>query len=60
MREVTLTGYTRVRHVMDIVSEEAGRCTRVTADIGDAVGKDGVFAILDKTFIDLLTLGDFF
>ena len=53
MREVTLTGYTRARYVMDIVSEEAGRCIRVAADIGDAVGKGGVFAVLDKTFIDL-------
>jgi multidrug resistance efflux pump len=38
---------------MDILSEEGGRCTRVAADIGDTIGKDGVFAMLDKTFIDL-------
>jgi len=38
---------------MDIVSEEAGRCSRVAADIGDVVGKDGVFAALDNTYIDL-------
>lgn len=53
MREVRLIGYTRARHVMDIVSEEAGRCSRVAADIGDVVGKDGVFAALDNTYIDL-------
>ena len=53
MREVTLTGYTRARHMMNILSEEAGRCTRVTADIGDTVGKDGIFFVLDKTFINL-------
>jgi multidrug efflux pump subunit AcrA (membrane-fusion protein) len=53
MREVTLTGYTRARHVMDIVSEEAGRCTKVTADVGDRIGKKGLYAVLDTTFIDL-------
>ena len=53
MRRVTLTGYTRARYVMDIVSEEAGRCVKVTADVGDQIGKDGLFALLDTTFIDL-------
>ncbi|OEU72028.1 MAG: hypothetical protein BA864_14085 [Desulfuromonadales bacterium C00003093] len=53
MRKVKLTGYTRARHVTDIVSEEGGRCAGVAVDIGDAVGTDGVFAVLDKTFIDL-------
>ncbi|MGD8876363.1 MAG: HlyD family efflux transporter periplasmic adaptor subunit [Syntrophobacterales bacterium] len=53
MRWVTLTGYTRARYVMDIVSEESGRCVKVTADVGDQIGKDGLFALLDTTFIDL-------
>ena len=53
MRETTLTGYTRARHVMEIVSEEAGRCLEVTADIGDAIAADGIFAVLDQTFIDI-------
>lgn len=53
MREVTLTGFTRARHVMDIVSEEAGRCMKVEADVGDVIGKDGVVAVLDRTFVDL-------
>ena len=53
MHRVTLTGYTRARYVMDIVSEEAGRCLKVTADVGDQIGKDGLFAVLDTTFIDL-------
>ena len=53
MRGVTLTGYTRARYVMDVVSEEAGRCVKVTADVGDQIGKDGLFAMLDTTFIDL-------
>ncbi|MGD8995917.1 MAG: hypothetical protein PVH34_11930, partial [Syntrophobacterales bacterium] len=53
MRWVTLTGYTRARYVMDIVSEESGHCVKVTADVGDQIGKDGLFALLDTTFIDL-------
>lgn len=53
MRRITLTGYTRARYVMDIVSEEAGRCVKVTADVGDQIGKNGLFAVLDTTFIDL-------
>jgi RND family efflux transporter MFP subunit len=53
MRQVTLTGFTRTRRIVDIVSEEAGRCLEVEVDIGDVVSKDGVFAVLDKTFINL-------
>ena len=53
MRQVTLTGYTRARHVIDIISEEAGRCLRVTADTGEKIGKNGLFVELDKTFINL-------
>ena len=53
MRQISLTGYTRARYVMDIISEEAGRCVKVAADVGDQIEKDGVFAVLDTTFIDL-------
>jgi RND family efflux transporter MFP subunit len=53
LHRITLTGYTRARYVMDIVSEEAGRCVKVTADVGDQIGRDGLFAVLDTTFIDL-------
>lgn len=52
-RQVGLTGYTRARYVMDIVSEEKGRCVKVAADVGDQIKKDGVFAVLDTTFVDL-------
>ncbi len=52
-RQVTLIGYTRARHVMDMVSEESGRCIKVEADVGDTVGEDGTFCVLDTTFIDL-------
>lgn len=52
-REITFTGYTRARYMMDIIGEESGRCVRVLADVGDSVGPDGGFALLDTTFIDL-------
>jgi len=52
-RQVTLTGYTRARHVIDIISEEAGRCIRVTADTGEKIDTNGLFVELDKTFINL-------
>jgi RND family efflux transporter MFP subunit len=52
-RQVTLFGYTRARHVMDIVSEESDRCVKVAADVGDTIGKDGIFSVLDTTFMDL-------
>jgi RND family efflux transporter MFP subunit len=53
MRHVTLTGYTRARHTMEIVSEEAGRCFKVAADVGDTIAEDGVFCVLDTTFVDI-------
>jgi RND family efflux transporter MFP subunit len=53
MREVTMVGYTRARHVMDLVSEESGRCVKVVADVGDTIGKGGAFCVLDRTFVDL-------
>lgn len=53
MRQVRLIGYTRARRILDIVSEESGRCIKVTADVGDRIARDGLFAVLDTTFIDL-------
>ncbi len=52
-RTVTLTGYTRARWTMDIAPEVSGLCLRVGADVGQPIGKDGVFAQLDTTFTDL-------
>jgi RND family efflux transporter MFP subunit len=52
-RSVTLTGFTRARATMELVSENAGRVTRVAADVGDPVGKSGVFAELDGVFTRL-------
>lgn len=53
LQKVTLTGYTRARRVMDLVSKEAGYCSQVKSDIGEAIDASGVFALLDTTFIDI-------
>ena len=52
-QSVTLTGYTRARRIMDLVSKEAGYCSQVRFDIGEAIDASGVFALLDTTFIDI-------
>ncbi|MCB2188148.1 MAG: efflux RND transporter periplasmic adaptor subunit [Deltaproteobacteria bacterium] len=51
--EVVITGFTRPRAVLTVVSEVAGRCQKVLADVGQAIGPDGVFARLDGTFTRL-------
>lgn len=53
LREVELVGYTRARHVMDLVAEVAGKVEKVTADKGEAIPASGVFAVLDPTFENL-------
>lgn len=50
---VTLTGFTRARAEMKLISEVAGRCLKVEADVGQVIGADGVFARLDATFTKL-------
>jgi RND family efflux transporter MFP subunit len=52
-RQSSLTGFTRARSSMSLVAEESGRVAKVLADVGDALGRDGVFAVLDTTFIRL-------
>ncbi|ABB38359.1 efflux transporter, RND family, MFP subunit [Oleidesulfovibrio alaskensis G20] len=52
-RVVTLTGFTRPRTRLALVSEVPARCTQVYADVGDPIGEKGVFATLDTTFIRL-------
>ncbi len=52
-RTVTLTGFTRARADMALVAEESGRVRRVAADVGDAIGRGGVFADQDPTFLRL-------
>jgi RND family efflux transporter MFP subunit len=50
---VVLTGYTRARARMLLTTEVSGRVVRVTADVGDMLTGDGVFACLDTTFTEL-------
>ena len=52
-RRSVLTGFTRARNLMTLVAEESGRVQAVVADVGDSLGKDGLFAQLDTTFIKL-------
>jgi len=52
-RQSSLTGFTRARSAMSLVTEESGRVVKVLADVGDALGRDGLFAELDTTFIKL-------
>ncbi|EGB15457.1 efflux transporter, RND family, MFP subunit [Pseudodesulfovibrio mercurii] len=52
-RKSSLTGFTRARNAMSLVAEESGRVVKVLADVGDALGPDGLFAELDTTFIEL-------
>ena len=52
-RRSALTGFTRARSSMTLVTEESGRVESVAADVGDTLGGDGVFARLDTTFIRL-------
>jgi len=52
-RRSALTGFTRARNAMTLVTEESGRVQSVTADVGDTLGANGLFAQLDTTFIRL-------
>ncbi|NDV26237.1 efflux RND transporter periplasmic adaptor subunit [Desulfovibrio sp. JC010] len=52
-RVISLTGFTRPRVAMTLVSEESAVCTRVYSDVGDTIGSSGKFAELDPTFIKL-------
>ncbi len=49
----TLSGFTRARHSMPLASEISGKVTHIYADIGQAIPENGIFACLDKTFIEL-------
>jgi RND family efflux transporter MFP subunit len=52
-RQAEITGFTRARAFLQVVSEVSGRCLKVTADVGEAIGPSGVFVRLDSTFVDL-------
>ena len=51
METKVLTGFTRARAEMNVISEVSGRCLSVEADVGQSVGANGVFARLDDTFV---------
>ncbi|MFV0421753.1 efflux RND transporter periplasmic adaptor subunit [Oleidesulfovibrio sp.] len=57
-RAVTLTGFTRPRTRLVLVSEVSARCTDVYADVGDAINEKSAFADLDTTFIKLELQGN--
>ncbi len=57
-RRSALTGFTRARNSMTLVSEESGRVEKVVADVGDTLGENGLFAMLDTTFIELDLAGN--
>lgn len=57
-RRTALTGFTRARNLMTLVTEESGRVDKVVADVGDTLGKHGLFAELDTTFIELDLAGN--
>ena len=52
-RQLTFNGFTRARAKLKLISEASGRVQKVYYDIGDTVGKKGVFVVLDSTFIKL-------
>ncbi len=52
-RRVVLTGFTRARARMKLISEVSGRCLEVRAQVGQAIAPDGVFARLDPIFVRL-------
>ena len=53
LRPVTLTGFTRARASLPLISEVSGRVQDVTCDIGDTIDPAGVFARIDDTFLRL-------
>ncbi len=52
-RPLVFSGFTRARAKLRLVSEVAGRCLKVNYDLGDTIGPQGVFAVLDDTFVRL-------
>jgi len=52
-QQILLTGFTRARATLDIVPEAAGRCLELTADTGDTITEQGIFARIDSTLIRL-------
>lgn len=53
LRVETLIAFTRADTFMSLVSETAARVLEVRADMGQPIPEDGVFAVLDATFVRL-------
>ncbi|MBU1736630.1 MAG: HlyD family efflux transporter periplasmic adaptor subunit [Proteobacteria bacterium] len=52
-RRSVLTGFTRARATMRIVSQVSDHILEVRGDVGDPIGSDGVFAVIDTTLAEL-------
>jgi RND family efflux transporter MFP subunit len=52
-RQILLTGFTRARATLDIMPEVTGRCLNITADIGETITEQGIFARIDSSLIRL-------
>jgi len=52
-RELRITGFTRARSKMPLISEVSGKVRDIFADIGEAVPSTKQFACLDDTFVDM-------
>ncbi len=52
-RTVRLYGFTNPDATMTVVSEVSGKCLEIMADVGDRIARDGLFARIDPTFIQL-------
>jgi RND family efflux transporter MFP subunit len=50
---ISLTGFTRARKVLSLSSEIAGKVEQVYAELGEEIPESGLFACLDRTFIEL-------
>ena len=49
----TLIGFTRARARMKLISQVSDKIRIITADVGDSISKDGVFAKFDTTLPEL-------
>ncbi len=52
-RSNTLTGFTRARASIKLASQLTDRLTEVKAEVGDRIGKDGIFARLDTAYAEI-------
>jgi RND family efflux transporter MFP subunit len=52
-RQVTVSGFTRARATMHLITEVSGKIKQIYADIGDSIPTTGQFACLDDTFVKI-------